>query len=140
MSITFKVLQIARNINSLYLPPDYHAFHKVWLKLDEHRKFCKVHRMTSTELSNDLTRKVFPRTANPKLSSVSVYGQSFSRYCTFYDFPIDSHVKISKCNKIVKLGRLPRKVIACIPPTVAGALTKFDWHCRKPIGLGGVAF
>ncbi len=31
-----------------------------------------------------------------KFSSVSLYNQSFSRYCTFYGFLADSHLKISK--------------------------------------------
>ncbi len=42
------------------------------------------------------------RTTSPIFSSVSFYDQPFSRNCTFYDFPIDSHVKISKYHKIFK--------------------------------------
>ena len=31
-------------------------------------------------------------------------------------FPIDPHVKISKCHKVVKTWSIAKKVIACIPP------------------------
>ena len=34
----------------------------------------------------------------PKFSSASLYNQLFSRYCTFLDFAIDSHVNISRCH------------------------------------------
>ena len=33
-----------------------------------------------------------------------------------FRFPTDSHVKISKCYQILNFGRLPKKVIAYIPP------------------------
>ncbi len=33
---------------------------------------------------------------SPTFSSISLYDQPFSRYCTFYDLPVDFHVKISK--------------------------------------------
>ncbi len=31
---------------------------------------------------------------SPKFSLTSFYDQLLSKYCTFYDFPIDPHVKI----------------------------------------------
>ncbi len=34
------------------------------------------------------------------------FDQPFSRYCTCYDFPIDSHDKISKCHKIFKFWQI----------------------------------
>ena len=34
------------------------------------------------------------RTASPKFSFISLYNQLFSRYSTYQDFLIDSHVKI----------------------------------------------
>ncbi len=46
-------------------------------------------------------------TPSPTFSSVSLYGQPFARYCTFQDFPIDSHVKISKCHFFFNFGRSP---------------------------------
>ncbi len=49
----------------------------------------------------------------PKVSSVSIYDQSFSRYHTFYDFLLTAMLKFQ--GTILKLGRLPRKVIAYIP-------------------------
>ena len=39
-------------------------------------------------------------TPSTKVSSVSPHDQPFSRYCTFYDFPSNSHVKILRCHKI----------------------------------------
>ncbi len=44
------------------------------------------------------------RTTSPKFSSVTLHNQPFSRYCTFQDFPIDFHVKISKCHKFLILA------------------------------------
>ena len=41
-----------------------------------------------------------------KVSSISLFNQSFSRYCIFQDFPIDSHVKISKYLKIFKFWQI----------------------------------
>ena len=46
-------------------------------------------------------------TPSPKFSSVLLYDQPFSRYCTYQDFPTDSYVKLSKCcHKIFKFWQI----------------------------------
>ncbi len=49
---------------------------------------------------------VHSSTQSPNFLPVWVYDLPFSRYSTFYDFPIDSHVKISKCHKIFKFWQI----------------------------------
>ena len=57
---------------------------------DTGRRLCSTHETYSTY-----------GVASPKFSPVSLYGQPSSRFYTFY-FPIDPHVKISKCHEICK--------------------------------------
>ncbi len=76
-----------------------------------------------------------PRTASPKFSSVSLYGQHFSRYCTFYDFPIEFYLKISKCYIFFKTWLIAKKLYSTM---VVNGLMKIDWRWVKPVG--GVAF
>ncbi len=71
-----------------------------------------------------------PYTASSKFSSVSLYGQSFSRYCTFYDFSIDSHVEITKCHKIFKTWPIAKKATACIP-----SVSQSSWTLIINIGF-----
>ncbi len=57
----------------------------IWKLL--YRKFCTLHQMTSNwtqriRHEKSLTYAV-PWTASPTFSSISFYGQPFSRYCTF---------------------------------------------------------
>ena len=52
-----------------------------------------------------------PRTASPKFSSVSLYGQHFSRYCTFYDFPTEFYLKISKCYIFFKTWLVAKETV-----------------------------
>ena len=57
-----------------------------------------------------------------------------SRYCTFYDFPIDSQVKFQTATKFLKLGQFQRKVTPLFPhgsqrPHKIG-LT-LDENCRR---------
>ena len=135
------------------IPPDYHTFHKVWLKLDgnygrvafwkfSHRKFSKVHRMTPNWTQGIGHEKypiyAVPSTARHKFSSIWLHDMSFSRYCTFEDFPIESHVNIWKCRKysaISQLVRLPRKLMACIVRAmVANVLNiRFAWDHMSSI-------
>ncbi len=65
----------------------------------------------------------------PKFSSVSLYDQPFSRYFTFQDFPINSHVRISKCYKIFKTCRIAKR---SNPPD--NGLIKFGSHQMKTVG------
>ncbi len=62
-----------------------------------------------------------------KFSSVSLYGQLFFRYCTFYAFAIDSHVKISKRHKIFKTWPIAKKSNSLYSPMVDNVLKKFDF-------------
>ena len=72
--------------------PEYHIlFRKRWLKLDENCCRCSLLQILKPETY------AFPRTVSPTFSSVSLYNQPFSRYCISCNFPIDPHVKISKC-------------------------------------------
>ncbi len=72
------------------------VFRKSW-----NRKLCKVHRMTPNQ-TQGIGHQKYPTyvhcsTPSPKFSSVSLYDQPFSRYCTSYD-SIDSHVtSTTKC-------------------------------------------
>ncbi len=84
--------------------------------------WIKVHLMTQTELKQSYLKPtpyiyfLIPRIPTfIRLATIpgSLYNQSFSRYSTFWDLPIESHVKIStsdnvkekcrKCNKSVSL-------------------------------------
>ncbi len=107
MPYIFKIWQITTNIIAC-ISPDYHIFHTIWLKLDENLGNIIFLNITSEilqsalsnpELNSKNRHKKYPtyavhRTVNSKFSSVSLYDQPISRYCTFYDFPTDSHVKI----------------------------------------------
>ena len=85
--------------------------------------FTKLHHIrvlvTRTTRTQRIKHKKYPtyavpRTTSPTFTHVSLYDQPFSRCCTFWDFSVDFHVKIPRCHKCLKLGRLPRKVKACI--------------------------
>ncbi len=54
------------------------------------------------------------------------------------NFPIDPHVKISKCHKIVKAWPIAQKSDSLYSIIVANVLINFDWHRMKAVG--GVAF
>ncbi len=49
----------------------------------------------------------------PQVPNFLLFRSTFSTYRIILGFPIDSHVKISKCHKLLKCGRLPGKVITC---------------------------
>ncbi len=79
---------------------------------------------------NDVTRKVLyiygvPMTTSLKFSYVSLYGRPFSRYCIFYEFPIDSHLKNSKCHKIFKTWLIAKKSNSLYSTMAANVLIKF---------------
>ena len=50
-------------------------------------------------------------TTSPKFLPVSLYDPPFSRYSTFYVFPLTHMLKFQSATIFLKLGRLPRKVI-----------------------------
>ncbi len=77
-------------------------------------------------------------TPSPKFSSVSLHDQPFLRYSTFYDFPIDCHVKISKCHKIFKFWQIAKTFIILHPLMTALFIIKFGSGRIKSVG--GVAF
>ncbi len=65
----FSFGQIAEKGNNLYSPPDYHAFHKIWMKLNEKRGGSGLSKILTSEILqsaptdpklnlNDLTQKV----------------------------------------------------------------------------------
>ena len=81
---------------------------------------------------------VYCRTPSPKFSSVSLYNPLFSRYCTFYDFPIVSHVKISKCHKIFNRWHIGKTFITLYFHIAALLIMKFGSDWIKSVG--GVAF
>ena len=74
---------------------------------------------------------------SPTFSSVLLYDHPFSRYCTFYDFFIDSHVKISKCHKIFNFGYIAKTSITLCPIMTALFIIRFGSDRMK---TGGVAF
>ena len=91
----FNVGRIATKSHSLY------SRHKVWLKLNEKCHSNGLLNILTSEFlqsapndpklnSNDLTLKVPRRSCDyeSQILSVLLYGQLFSRYCTFYDFPL----------------------------------------------------
>ena len=56
-------------------------------------------------------------TSCPNFSSISLYDHQFSRCWTFYDFPIDSHVKNFKVSqKNFNFWQIVKNVIAYISP------------------------
>ena len=138
-----KIWQIARKSIALCFP-GLHAFSKVWLKLNEmcrcrrHLKIltldiCRVYRMTQSEFEESDMYAVH-RTASPKFSSVSFYDHPFSRYCTFQDFLIASHVKISKCHKIFILGQIPKTFITLHSLIPALFIIKFGSYQIQTVG------
>ncbi len=78
-----------------------------------------------------------PQTVSPKFSSVLLNGQPFSIYYTFYDFLIDSHVKIWKCHILFKAWLIVKKTNSLYSPMTANVLIKFGWHRMKTVvGVG----
>ncbi len=49
-------------------------------------------------------------------------------------FPIDSHVKISKCHNIFKTWPIAKKNDSLYSTMVANVLIKFGWHQMKTVG------
>ncbi len=72
----------------------------------------------------------FTRTVSLKCSSVLLSDQLFSRYCIFYYFPIDSHVKISQCHNIFKTWPIAKKSNRMYSTTVA-ILANVPWSWLK---------
>ena len=115
------------------IPFHYHIFRNVWLRLDENWGGSGLLKILAAEILRVhlLTPPPTPWTRRkqtwkvPCLICSSYRIPSFRRFAlwsTFFKilhirgFSIDSQLKISKCHKIKKFGRSPRKVIACIPP------------------------
>ncbi len=90
------------------------------LKKLQNWKFCKVHCMTSNQTQGIRHQKyptyVHYSTPSPKFSSVSLYDYPFLRYRHLRLSPLTPMLKFQSATKFLKLGRLPRKVTACIPP------------------------
>ncbi len=95
--------------------------------------------------SNDLTQKVptygDPNTVSPKFSSASPYDQPFSKYSTliFYDLPSTPMLKFRSARKILKRGRLPRKVHVHCNSLYFINLNKFKYCHREEFQLFTVA-
>ncbi len=146
------LLKFGRSPKKRIFSPDYQAFNKAWLISDKNWGSSSLLKILTSEIlqsapndpklnSNDLTRKVlYIRSSwdheSQIFSRFALRSAIYFRSCSFHDFPIDSHVKISKChNFFFKFGRLPRKVKQPVfshgsqcPPKVWVTL---DENCRK---------
>ncbi len=126
---TFKVWQKARKSNSLYFRWTHPYICKVWLKLDEKwwtssllelfniRNFATYTEWPQTELkwSTWPESTLHMESLGPRVQNFIclLYGQTFSRYCIFYDFPLTLMLKFQSATQLLKVGLLPREVIAC---------------------------
>ena len=89
----------------------------VAFRKSQNRKFCKVHQMTPNQIQSMGHEKylrymyVHCSTLSPKFSSASLYDRDIPHLT----FPIDSHVKISKCHKIFNYWQIAKISINYIP-------------------------
>ncbi len=122
----FKFLADHQKLSYPIFPHNQHTYTESLLEIGwklgerlsfENRKignFVKCTEWPQTQLKESgikstlLMCTVVPRVQN--CHPFLLYDQPFSRYCTFYHFLIDSHVKISKCYNFFILGRSPKRL------------------------------
>ena len=102
-----------------------------------------VHQMTPNQTQGIGHQKyishmctIGPRVPNfhPFCSTIIAFFKIFH----ILGFPIDSHVKMSKCHKICKTWPIAKKSDSLYSTMVANVLIKFGWHWIKTVG--GEAF
>ncbi len=108
------------------------------------RTFCtsKVHRMTPNQ-TQGIRHQKYPRpvhcsTPSPKFSSVSLYDQPFSRYCTFTICPLTSMLKFQSATKFLIFRKLPKHLLILHFFMTALLIIKFG--SDRIQNVGGVAF
>ena len=77
------------------------------------------------------------RTRGPGVPSFHPFRSMINRFWDIphFRFPIDSHVKISKCHKIFKTWLIAKKSTSAYSTMVANVLIKFGWHRMKTVGV-----
>ncbi len=150
MPYTFKIRQIARKSKAC-IPPDYHAFHKFWLKLDESRGSSGFLKILTSEIlqsaPNAQTELRWPDSKNmryiwtflelrvPNFHPFRSTANTFQDIAHFMIFPLNSILKFQSATYFLKLGWLPKRLYSTM---VVNGLMKIDWRWVKPVG--GVAF
>ncbi len=119
----FKFWQIAKTVIAYIRPWLWYfmwSLAEIWWKLlkewcfENHiENFAKCTQWPQTKLKESGIKNTFHiyvhcSTPSPKFSSISLYGQLFFEIFHILGFPIDSHVKISKCHKIFNLRQIAK--------------------------------
>ena len=89
--------------------------------------------MTPNQTQGIGHQKYFPQCTVGPESQIFVrfaLGSAIFEIFHILGFPIDSFVNISKCHAILKLGRLPRKLITCWS-NVLTKLLAWDENCKR---------
>ena len=121
-----KFRQIAPKVIAC-IPPWLPYFPVFWLKLDENSGSSSLFKILTLEILQSAPNDPKLNSKNRDMKSMlymhflGLRGPNFhpfysmimplSRNCTFCYFPIDSHINISKCHKLLKLVWLPTKLI-----------------------------
>ncbi len=145
----FLIWQIAKKSKGMYPPPpDYHTFHKVWLKLDEKcesssllkiltSEICNVHRMTQTELNLKSTLHMY--LVGRRVPKCHPFRSTISR------FQDNGHFRILLLVPILKFQSATIFLIFVISPIFYNFIFPYDcliYHkvrLRSGKTIGGVA-
>ncbi len=139
--------QIAKKSDSLY---DYNTLYKVWMnrmksgrgeKFLENSKignFTKCTEWSQTKFKQSgIKSTLHMSTVVPRVPNFHPFRPTISRFrdnIHILGFPIDSHVKISKCHKMFSTWPIVKKSDSLYSTVVANVLIKFGWHQMKTVG------
>ncbi len=111
---------------------------EIVFRISWNRKFCKVHRMTGNQTQGIGHQKcpTYVHCINPS-PKFCPFRSTISLFETFHilGFPLTPILKFQSATIFLKLGRLPRKVTACIAPWCPHVLIKFGWYEMKTVGV-----